>query len=228
MNVRMLYTMVALLLASSMAAGAQVVRQPIGTPRLSPAPAPVMSSVNQTPQTIFPQIWFQVPQGVVSILVSRTPAGGTGTAVTPKPVPLSQVPTPTGQYYYWTDNTLNALGTYSYQVAGIQADGRTGTSTPIAYTPVVTEPMSLTVTKPNPFTATITFQQSKMAAQAYRLYGSGLPASGVFATVNASDPRAAGTVSVGDLAAGTYNWVLKAQYSPGVLTAGVPVTVTVP
>lgn len=207
---------------------AQVPRTGVN-PRLPPAPAPALSSVNQTPGTIFPQIWFQVAQGVVSILVSRTPQGGTPIAVTPAPVPLSQVPTPTGQYYYWTDNTLNALGMYTYQVAAVYGDGRTGISTPIAYSPVITEPSGLAVTKPNPFTAVIAFQPSKSQAQAYRLFGTGLPTYGVQATNAGGATSAQGwTVTVGNLAAGTYNWILRAEYAPGVRTNGVPVAVTLP
>lgn len=114
---------------------AQVARQPIAAPHPAPAPAPVVSTVTQAPGAIWPQIWFQVPDGTVGIRVSRQPAGGPWTFLTPATVPLSAVPTPTGQYYYWTDETLGAPGTYRYTVTAVLADGRTATSAPFTYSP---------------------------------------------------------------------------------------------
>lgn len=216
-----------LFIVTTEAANAQVIRQPIGSPRLPPAPAPVMSSVNQTTGSIAPQIWFQVPEGTAGIRVSRQPAGGAWALITPNTVPLSSVPTPTGQYYYWTDNTLNALGTYNYTVTGVLSDGRMATSTAIAYAPIINEPSGLTVSKPNPWTAVVTFQPSKMAAQTYRLYGTSIATFGAQATAP-QDLRGEWTVTIANLAAGTYNWVLRAEYAPGIRTNGVPVSVTLP
>jgi len=215
-----------LLVPALVPAGAQVIRQPIGTPRLPPPPAAVMSSINQTQGAIFPQVWFQVPSGTASIQVYRSTAGGAAVLVTPTPVPLASVPTPTGQYYYWIDNTLNALGSFSYSVAAIQGDGRGGVSTPMAYSPRIDEPTSVAIRKADPFTAIVSFGQAKLPAQTYRLYGTGLVTYGVQATL---DPRGTvGAVTVGNLAAGTYNWVLRSEYAPGIRSNGVPVTVTLP
>lgn len=228
MIARGVYTMAALLFALAAQAPAQIIRQPIGTPRLPPAPAPVMSSINQTQGAIWPQIWFQVPDGTTGIRVSRQPAGGTWSLITPTTVPLSTVPTPTGQYYYWTDNTLAALGAYNYSVTGVLADGRMATSSPMAYSPIVNEPSSVAVTKPNPWTAVITFLPSKWPAQTYRLYGTGLAPIGAQASGDPNDPRTNWSVTLTNLAAGTYHWVLKAEYAPGIRTTGVPVSVTLP
>lgn len=229
MNTRRLSpAFVTLLLAVATPGGAQVIRQPIGTPRLPPAPAAVLSSINQVKFAISAQVWFQVPTGTASILVSRAVAGGTPSLVTPNPVPLASVPTLTGQYYYWIDNTLNALGSYSYTVAAIQGDGRSGVSTPMAYTPLVGEPQNVRVTKTDPWTAVVTFDRSLPEPQTYRLYGTGLVSYGVQAVVDVSSYSRGNAVTVGNLAAGTYNWVLRAEYVPGIRTTGVPVVVTFP
>lgn len=219
-------TLAALFLLASARGSAQIIRQPIATPRLPPAPAPVWSSVNQAPNAIWPQLWFQVPEGTTGIRVSRQPAGGAWALITPTTVPLSSVPTPTGQYYYWTDNTLTALGAYNYTVTGVLADGRMGTSAAIAYAPTITEPTSVTATKADPWTAVVTFQPSKATTDTYRLYGTGLPAVGTQATF---DPyRGGGSVRISGLAAGSYSWVLRAIYAPNIRTAGVPVSITLP
>ncbi len=232
MKVRSLSPVSALLVVTVAIPGAaQVLPQPRGGPRLPPPPAPVLSSINQTPGAISPQIWFQVAQGVMSISVSRAPQGGAASVITPQPVPLSQVPTPTGQYYYFTDNTLNTMGVFNYQVTAIYGDGRSATSTALPFSPVTSEPSSLSAKKPNPFTAVILFQPSKFEAQTYRLFGAGLPPTGVYAVkgdVASSTGQPQWSVIVPNLAAGTYNWVLRAHYAPGFLTPGVGVSVTLP
>ena len=215
---------------SSIALGslqAQRVRAPIAEgPRLPPAPAPVLIAADQPPPAIWALVRFALPPNTVSILVSRQQAGSAqGVVLTPNPVPIAALLRPNQTEYGWYDNTLTALGTYSYSVAAVFGDGRTGISTPISFTPQVYEARNVSVYKLDPYSARVSFKNSALPAQTYRLFGTGIATFGVEASV---DKFGNGKVVVGNLPAGTYNWVLRAEFQPGIRSAGVPVSVTLP
>jgi hypothetical protein len=207
-------------------AGAQQVRTPIAPgPRLPPAPAPVVIAADQPPRAIWALIRFNLPPNVSGVVVSRQQAGAQGVVLTPNPVPVASLQRQSQTEYGYYDNTLTALGTYSYSVVAVYADGRTGISAPVSFTPQLYEARSVNVQKADPYTAVITFANSALPAQTFRLYGTGIPAYGVEAFI---DRMGHGKVTVGSLAAGTYNWVLRAEFQPGIRSAGVPVAVTLP
>ena len=200
------------------------------TIQLPPVPAPVLGGADQQVRTIYPLIRFDLPTTAVAILVSRRPPGST-TAVllTPTPVPIASISKytyPDRTYYVWLDNTLPAVGTYSYAIATVQSDGRTGISSWLSYTPQLYEATSVSVQKTSSYSAVVYFTKSALGAKTYRLYGTGIPAFGVEATMERNLLH--GSVQMGNLAAGTYNWILRAEFDPGVRSNGVPVSVTLP
>ena len=200
------------------------------TVQLPPPPAPVLAGADQQVRTIYPLIRFDLPPTTTAILVSRRPPGSTASVLlTPTPIPIASVmkyPYPDRTYYVWPDNTLPALGTYSYAIAAVQSDGRTGVSSWLSYTPQLYEATNVTVQKTSSYSAVVYFTKSLLGAKAYRLYGTGIPAFGVEATIDRTLLH--GSVQMGNLAAGTYNWILRAEFDPGIRTSGVPVSVTLP
>ena len=198
--------------------------------RLPAAPAPVLAAADQQPRTIWPLIRFDLPPTTVAIRVRRLQSGSTSPLLlTPTDVPIASVakyPYPDHTYFVWPDNSLPALGSYSYSIAAVLDDGRVGTSTWIPFTPQVYEPLNVTVQKTSSYSAAVVFSNGTLPAKTYRLYGTGLVPYGVDATIDKI--HSGGTVEVGNLAAGTYNWVLRAVFDPGVRSNGVPVSVTLP
>ncbi len=198
--------------------------------QLPPAPAPVLAAADQQPRTIWPLIRFDLPPTTVAIRVTRQQAGGTSPLLlTPTDVPIASVskyPYPDRTYYVWPDNSLTALGSYAYSIAAVLGDGRVGVSSWLPFTAQVFEPLNVTIQKTSSYSATVFFGNSAPPARSYRLYGTGFVAYGVEATMDRMHPG--GSVAVGNLAAGTYNWVLRAVFDPGVRSNGVPVSVTLP
>ena len=100
-----------------------------------------------------------------------------------------------------------------------------GISRWLSYTPQVYEATNVTVQKNQQLLGAVNCAEPPLAAKTYRLYGTGLAAS----VLNDHGPVGrGGTVQVGNLAAGTYNWILRAEYDPGIRSNGVPVSVTLP
>jgi hypothetical protein len=198
--------------------------------QLPPAPAPVLAGADQQPRTIWPLVRFDLPPNTVAIRVTRQQAGSTSPLLlTPTDVPIASVskyPMSDHTYYVWPDNSLTALGSYSYSIAAVLDDGRVGTSTWLPFTPQVYEPTNVTVQKTSSYSATVFFGNSPLPARTYRLYGTGLVTYGVEATMDRMHPG--GSVPVGNLPAGTYNWVLRAVFDPSIRSNGVPVSVTLP
>jgi hypothetical protein len=213
-------------------AGAQI-RTPIATPRLAPAPAPVLAAADQQTHTIWPLIRFDLPTNAVAIRVSRQQAGGTSVLLTPTDIPVasvSKVNMADGWHYVWPDNTLTALGSYSYSVADVLDDGRVGVSGWLPYTPQVYEPTNVTVQKTSSFSAVVSFTNSfPVPARTYRLFGTRLVTYGFEATKSPYDKTGRSwTVQLDNLPAGTYNWILRGEFDPGIRSNGVPVSVTLP
>jgi hypothetical protein len=213
-------------------AGAQTVspRTIAPAPRMSPGPAPILSAPTQEPGSIWAKLTFQLPTNAVAIRVARQLGSATPVLLTPTAVPISSLARVDG-LYAWTDASLGALGTYSYAVSAELSDGRVGNSTPVTFTPQIFEPTNVRGLKASPYSAVVEFKDGAVPAGIYRLYGTGLPAFGVDAKPG-MDPSGSGTtlwsVYLQNLAAGTYNWVVRAEFKPGIRSNGVPVSVTLP
>jgi hypothetical protein len=208
------------------------VRTPIApAPRMPAGPAPIMSAPTQEPGSIWARLSFQLPPNAVQIRVVRQQAGSTqGVLLTPQPVPVVKLGR-VDAAYVWTDPTVPALGTYSYAVSVDLDDGRVGNSSPVSFSPQIFEPTSVRGLKASPYSAVVEFKDGAVPGSIYRLYGTGLPTFGVDAKPG-TDPSGAGTtlwsVYLQNLAAGTYNWVVRAEFKPGIKSNGVPVSVTLP
>jgi hypothetical protein len=198
--------------------------------KLPPPPAPVLAAADQTVRTIYPLVRFDLPPNTVAIRVSRQQAGGT-ILLTPTDVPIASVNKVTmidHTYYVWLDNTLTALGTYSYSVSAVQSDGQVGVSSWLPFTPQIYEAQTVAVQKTSPYSAVVTFSSSTpLPARTYKLYGTGIVPYGLQATTTDKVGRS-WAVQVGNLAAGTYNWIVRAEFDPGIRTSGVPVSVKLP
>jgi len=196
---------------------------------LPPAPAPVLDAVDQQVRTIYPLIRFDLPTNAVAIRVKRLTAGNTTPVLlTPTDIPIASVlkVTMDRTYYVFADNTLTALGSYSYSVAAVLDDGRVGTSGWIAFSPQLYEPRDVTVQKLSPYSLAIYFTNSALPARTYRVYGTGIAAFGMQATVDKMGLHWA--LQLSNLAAGTYNFVVRGEFDPGIRSNGVPVSVTLP
>lgn len=206
-------------------------------PRLGPAPAAIVTSALQTNWTIYPSLQFDLPPGTVGVRVLRQPKGGQPQLLTPTPLPADKLTDRTGRAgYQWIDQTVPALGTYEYSVVAELDDGRQGPSAWFPYSPQVYEAINVKPTKLSNYNVEIVFNDGAVAAVGYRLFGTGIAAIGEPAVADQQlyqDPatralyRVWRVVRTG-LAAGTYNWVLRGEYQPGVRTAGVPVSVVMP
>jgi hypothetical protein len=203
------------------------VRTPIAPgPRLPPAPAPIIAAVDQAPGAIWGNVRFDLPPNTAAIRVTRQDAAGTQVRLTPNDVPLASVGrTSDGKYGYY-DQTLTAMGTYSYSVAAVLDDGRVGTSGWFTYAPQIYEARTVNVQKTSPYSALVVFSNGLLRPQVYRLYGTGLVTYGVEAVMDKMGRG--GSVQINNLAAGTYNWVLRAEFQPGIRSNGVPVSITLP
>lgn len=204
-------------------------------PRLPPAPAAIVTSVLQTNWTIYPQLRFDLPPGTVGVRVLRQTKGGQPELLTPTSLPADKLADRRGGYR-WIDQTVPALGTYEYSVIAELDDGRQGPSAWFLYSPQLYEAINVRTTKLSNYNVQVEFNDGAVAAVGYRLFGTGIAAIGEPAvadqlmyrdpTTNA-DYRVWRLVRTG-LAAGTYNWVLRGEYQPGVRTAGVPISVVMP
>ena len=207
------------------------VRTPIApAPRMPAGPAPILSAPAQESGSIWARLTFQLPPNAVAIRVVRQPVGSTqATLLTPSPVTVASLARVDG-LYAWSDRSLTALGSYSYGVAADLDDGRVGTSTPVTFTPQIFEPTNVRGLKASAYSAVVEFKDAAVPASIYRLYGTGLPSWGVDAKPG-KDPNDGTTlwsVYLPNLAAGTYNWVVRSEFKPGIRSNGVPVAVTLP
>jgi hypothetical protein len=197
--------------------------------RPRPMPAPIISRATQEPMAIWPQLRFQLRPTTLAIRIVRKPSGSTQRpAVSPSPIPIASL----GHdiEYFWTDNTLSAVGSWDYSVLAELSDGSVVPSLPLTFTPQIFAAANVSVTKVDSYTALVEFVDGPLAADNYRLYGTGI-ATGVPAT------RARGLngrrnpvwrVWVSNLATGNYNWVLRAEFKPAIRSTGVPVGFTLP
>jgi hypothetical protein len=205
-------------------------------PRLGPAPAAIVTSALQTNWTIYPQLRFDLPPGTVGVRVRRQTKGGQPELLTPTSLPADKLGDRRGGGYRWIDQTVPALGTYEYSVVAELADGRQGPSAWFPYSPKVYEAINVRLTKLSSYNVQIEFNDGAVAAVGYRLFGTGIAAIGEPAVADQQlyqDPATRALYRVWrvartGLAAGTYNWVLRGEFQPGVRTAGVPVSVVMP
>jgi hypothetical protein len=204
-------------------------------PRLPPAPAPTLKSASQQAETIWPELVFDLPPEATGIRVLRQQAGGPQTAVTPAAVPRSELRQVRERSVYehgWVDKSLTVLGSYSYVVVADYSDGRTANSAPLTFAPQVSEATNARAMRANPYDVLIQFNDSPLPALKYTIKGSNLPPYGVEATQAPGEPQPPGRrvwqLWMKSLAAGTYQWTVQASFAPGVLSPGVPVTVTIP
>lgn len=196
---------------------------------LPAAPAPVLAAADQQVRTIYPLIRFDLPTNAVAIRVRRlTPVSTTPVLLTPTDIPIASVLkiVMDHTYYAFVDNTLTALGSYSYSVSAVLDDGRVGTSGWISFSPQVYEPQNVTAQKLSPYSVAVVFSNSVFPARTYRLYGTGIAPFGMQATTDKMGRT--WSVQLGNLAAGTYNFVVRAEFDPGIRSNGVPVSVTLP
>jgi hypothetical protein len=209
---------------------AQTVRTPIApAPRMPPGPAPILSAPTQEPGSIWAKLSFQLPPNAVAIRVARQLGSAAPVLLTATAVPVASLAR-VDALYAWTDMSLGALGTYSYAVAAELDDGRVGNSSPVSFTPQIYEPTNVRGLKASPYSAVVEFKDGAVPASTYRLYGTGLPTFGIDAKPGKypSDGTTLWSVYLQNLAAGTYNWVVRAEFKPGIRSNGVPVSVTLP
>jgi len=225
----------ALGIVSMMAAshtGAQTVspRTIAPAPRMPPGPAPILSAPTQEAGSIWAKLTFQLPPNAVAIRVARQLGSAAPVLLTPTAVPVASLARVDG-LYAWTDASLGALGTYSYAVAAELDDGRIGNSSPVTFTPQIFEAANVRGLKASPYSAVVEFKNGAVPASIYRLYGTGLPSWGVDAKPGkdpSGDPSPLWSVYLPNLAAGTYNWIVRAEFKPGIRSNGVATSVTFP
>ncbi len=205
-------------------------------PRLGPTPAAIVTGIWQTNWTIYPWLQFELPPGTVGVRVLRQLKGGQPELLTPTSLPAAKLADPLKGGYKWIDQTVPALGTYEYSVVAELADGRQGPSAWFLYSPQVYEAINVRLTKLTNYNVQIEFNDGAVAAGSYRLFGTGIAAMGEPAVAEQElyqDPATRALYRVWrvtrtGLAAGTYTWVLRGEYQPGVRTAGVPIAVVMP
>lgn len=202
----------------------------VALPVIADAPAPVLKGASQDFQSIWPGLCFDLPPNATGVSVQRQREGNsTVLTITPAPIAPSAIAGRCGPTtFLWLDNSLTTIGTYYYSVTADLSDGRKGTSAWVKYVPTLPDPTSVTVKKQDSYTALVTFGRpgASLGASGCKLFGTGLPAAGVDATT--FDMNTGGTIVVPSLAAGTYTWSLRAVYRPGLMSPGVPVTITMP
>jgi hypothetical protein len=199
------------------------------TVRLPAAPAPVLAAADQQVRTIWPLIRFDLPTNAVAIRVSRITAGSnTPVLLTPTDIPVASIQKVMMDrtYFGWVDNSLSTLGSYSYSIAAVLDDGRVGTSSGMPYSPQLYEPLNVTAQKTSAYSVTVGLSNGVLPAKTYRLYGTGIAPFGLEMTKDKMGRF--WSVQLGNLAAGTYNWVARAEFDPGIRSSGVPVSVTLP
>jgi hypothetical protein len=205
-------------------------------PRLPPAPAAIVTSAGQANWTIYPELRFELPPGTVGVRVQRKPKGGQAQLLTPTSLPAAKLANPSGAGYQWWDQTLTALGSYEYSVVAELDDGRQGPSAWFPYVPQLYEAINVRMTKLSSYNVQVEFNDGAVAGGSYRLFGTGIAATGEPAVADQQlyqDPTTRQLYRVwrvvrSGLAAGSYNWVLRAEFQPGLRTAGVPVSVVMP
>ncbi|MGE0552097.1 MAG: hypothetical protein AB7R55_01580 [Gemmatimonadales bacterium] len=203
-------------------------------PILPPAPAPTLKGIDQVAESIWPELAFALPPETSAIRIMRQQPGGQPIMVTPTPVPVAQLQRGDLLYAHrWTDDTPQALGNYSYLVVAEFGDGRTSNSAWLWFTPQVPEASNVRAVQAGRYVAAIQFNDSPIPASKYLVFGSGLPSFGTEATSSIVQVAGAGpvrvwTVVMNNLAAGTYSWTVRTEFKPGIRSAGVPVTFTMP
>ena len=173
-------------------------------PRLPPAPAAILMSASQQHGTIYAPLRFDLPPGTVGVRVLRQTGSG-------KPLPLTPTPLPAAKL----------------------DDGRQGPSAWLPYSPQLYEATNLNMVKLSNYDVRLEFNDGAIYANSYRLFGAGIGAIGepaVLQQLMYRDPATGHLFRVwhlvrSGLPAGTYNWVLRGDFQPGVRTAGVPVSV---
>ena len=204
----------------------------VALPVIADAPAAIIVGMLQVPGSIWANVCFTLPPNTSAISVQRQREGNsTIQTITAAPIPLSALigamrcSATTGAA--WVDSTLTAAGSYYYSVVAELADGRKGASAWTKFVTVTPDPTGVSAAKRDSYTALVRFSgpASGMAA-GYKLFGSALPPAGMDATFDGSTN--AGTVVVPNLAAGTYTWSMRAVYRPGIMSPGVPVTISMP
>ncbi len=210
-------------------------------PRLSPAPPPAWAPFRQVSRSIWPELRFELPPGAASIRIQRQqPGQAAPQLLTPDAIPVASLKTDGSagggmRVYTWRDQALQAPGTASYQVTVDLDDGRQGTSPWAPYTPDLREAHSITVTRTDAYTVRVEFfHVVDHEPRTFRLVRPGIPLAASPQATSATKMLPDGTynivwsVTVGSLSPGTYTWLLKAEYEPGVFSNGVPVSVTMP
>lgn len=198
-------------------------------------PAPILEGARQVESSIWPQLTFRLPPDVTGIRVFRQQAGAQPQLVTPTGIPISVLK----RYealWEWTDATLAVVAPVQYAIVADFRDGRQSTSTSLTYTPQLYEPTDVRALKTGDgYTVQIHFFGSTpVLAEKYRVFGTRLPLNGVEATLGPAEQNAQGmlvypwVVRVTSLPAGTHQWTVRAEYKPGLRSAGVPVSVTMP
>jgi hypothetical protein len=199
--------------------------------RLPAAPAPLLAAADQQVRTIWPLIRFDLPTNALAIRVSRLTAGSaTPVLLTPTDIPVTSIMKVTmidHTYFAWPDNSLTALGSYSYSISAVLDDGRVGTSSWLAYSPQVYEPQSVAAQKLSPYSVAVGLSNSVFPAKTYRLYGTGIAPFGMELTTT-DKARRYWTIQLSNLAAGTYNFIVRSEFDPGIRSNGVPVSITLP
>ena len=206
-----------------------VAEKSVPLPVIADAPAPVIRAAQQSPSWVGPDICFDLAPNTVAVTVQRQRDGNsTIEPLTAAPIPTSTLRKCGVSTFLYTDTTVNAQGKYYYSVIGDLSDGRKGTSAWTAYSTTLNAPTNVSVTKRDSYTAVVSFGSPPGASpNGYRIVGTGLPAAGIDASsyVTFNGP---GTFVLPNLAAGTYSWWVHAVYKPGLLSGGVPVTISMP
>lgn len=197
---------------------------------LPPAPAPVLAAADQQVRTIWPLIRFDLPTNAVAIRVKRLTAGSTTPVLlTPTDIPIASINKVVMDhtYFAWPDNSLTALGAYSYSISAVLDDGRVGTSSWLPYSPQVYEPQSVAAQKTSAYSVVVGMSSSVFPAKTYRLYGTGIAPFGMELTTT-DKGRRYWSIQLNNLAAGTYNFIVRSEFDPGIRSNGVPVSVSLP
>jgi hypothetical protein len=206
-----------------------VAEKTVPLPVVADAPAPIIKATGQTRQWIGPDICFDLAPNTTAVTVQRQREGNsTIQTVTAAAIPVTALGKCGVSTFLYTDTTVAAIGKYYYSITGALSDGRSGTSAWSAYTPVLNAPTGVSVSKRDSYTAIVIFRTPAGTQPAgYKMVGTTLPAAGIdpttFEIMNNS-----GTFVVSNLAAGTYSWFVHAVYKPGLMSGGVPVTITMP
>jgi hypothetical protein len=200
----------------------------IALPVIADAPAPVITNLAQTAEAIWPSACFDLPSNATALSVQRQREGSsTIETITPTPIPIAALTARCGaSTYWWIDSSLTVTATFYYSLIAQLSDGRKGASPWTKYVPTLPAPLEVAVFKQDSYTAVVTFRPPPIRAAGYKLFGTGLPAAGVDGTFDLRNMS--GKVVLSNLAAGAYTWYLKAVFKPGLMSGGVPVTISMP